>query len=83
MPAAHGIGARQRVVRLVRHVNPIDEVVHGLKAATYQHEVDHLNGTIFVDRADPATFTTWTEFERHHRAPFIEQVQQLVARVGS
>ncbi len=24
-------------------------------------------GTIFVDRADPSTFTTWTEFERHHR----------------
>ena len=32
-----------------RHGNSIDEVVHGLKAGTYQHEVDHLNGTIFVD----------------------------------
>jgi peptide deformylase len=63
--------------------NPIDEVVHGLKAGTYQHEVDHLNGTIFVDRADPRTFTTWTEFERHHRAGFVEQATQLVARVGS
>jgi peptide deformylase len=66
-----------------RHGNPIDEVVHGLKAGTYQHEVDHLHGKIFVDKADPSTFTTWTEFERHHRAAFIEQVQQLVARVGS
>ena len=66
-----------------RHGNAIDEVVHGLKAGTYQHEVDHLNGKIFVDRADPSTFTTWTEFERHHRAGFIEQVTQLVARVGS
>ena len=66
-----------------RHGNPIDEVVHGLKAGTYQHEIDHLNGKIFVDRADPSTFTTWTEFERHHRAGFIEQVQKLVARVGS
>lgn len=66
-----------------RHGQPIDEVVHGLKAGTYQHEVDHLNGKIFVDRADPATFTTWTEFERHHRAAFIEEAQKLVARVGS
>jgi len=66
-----------------RHGGVIDEVVHGLKAGTYQHEVDHLDGKIFVDRADPSTFTTWTEFERHHRAAFIEQVQQLVARVGS
>ncbi len=66
-----------------RHGNPIDEVVHGLKAGTYQHEVDHLNGKIFVDRADPSTFTTWTEFERHHKAAFAAQVQQLVSRVGS
>ena len=61
----------------------IDEVVHGLKAGTYQHEVDHLYGKIFVDRADPSTFATWTEFERHHRAAFVEKAQALVARVGS
>jgi peptide deformylase len=72
-----------RVQAWDRHGTAIDEVVHGLKAGTYQHEVDHLDGKIFVDRADPSTFTTWTEFERHHRAQFIEQVQQLVARVGS
>ena len=72
-----------RVQAWDRHGKPIDEVVHGLKAGTFQHEVDHLNGKIFVDRADPSTFTTWTEFERHHRARFVEEVQQLVARVGS
>jgi len=66
-----------------RHGNPIDEVVHGLKAGTYQHEVDHLLGTIFVDRADPTTFSTWAEFDRHHKAAFVEQAQALVARVGS
>jgi peptide deformylase len=63
--------------------NPIDETVHGLKAGTYQHEVDHLDGKIFVDRADPSTFATWTEFERHHKAAFVKQVNELVARVGS
>jgi len=72
-----------RVQAWDRHGQPIDEVVHGLKAGTYQHEVDHLNGKVFVDRADPSTFTTWTEFDRHHRAGFVEQVTQLVARVGS
>ena len=67
-----------------RHGNEIDEVVHGLKAGTYQHEVDHLDGKIFVDRVvDPTTFTTWTEFERYHRDAFITQVEALVARVGS
>jgi peptide deformylase len=67
-----------------RHGNEIDEVVHGLKAGTYQHEVDHLDGKIFVDRVeDPRTFTTWTEFERYHRDAFVAQVEALVARVGS
>ena len=67
-----------------RHGNVIDDVVHGLKAGTYQHEVDHLDGKIFVDRVtDPSSFATWTEFDRHHKAQFVEQVQQLVARVGS
>jgi peptide deformylase len=82
-------GTVQRFVHL--HVkawdrlgNPIDETVHGLKAGTYQHEVDHLDGTIFVDRvSDPRTFTTWTEFERFHRDAFVEQATALVARVGS
>lgn len=71
-----------RVQATDRHGAAIDHVVRGLTAGTYQHEVDHLNGKLFVDRADPGTFTTWTEFERHHRAAFVEQVQQLVARVG-
>jgi len=73
-----------RVQAWDRHGNPIDEIVHGLKAGTYQHEVDHLDGRIFLDRVtDPTTLTTWTEFERHHRAAFIEKVSALVARVGS
>jgi peptide deformylase len=82
-------GAVRRAVHLHvrawdRHGGEIDEVVHGLKAGTYQHEVDHLLGKLFVDRVtDPSTFATWTEFERHHKAAFVERVQALVARVGS
>ncbi|MBP9204417.1 MAG: peptide deformylase [Kofleriaceae bacterium] len=73
-----------RVQAWDREGNPVDEVVHGLKAGTYQHEVDHLLGTIFVDRVtDPTTFATWTEFDRHHRAAFVDEVAALVARVGS
>jgi peptide deformylase len=72
-----------RVQAWDRQGNPIDEVVHGLKAGTYQHEVDHLDGKIFVDRADPSTFTTLAEFDRYHRARFVEEVQAIVARVGS
>ena len=66
-----------------RHGNPIDEIVHGLKAGTYQHEVDHLLGVVFVDRVkDPTSFATWTEFDRHHRAKFVDEAVALVAKVG-
>ncbi len=73
-----------RVQAWDRHGTAIDEVVHGLKAGTYQHEVDHLLGKIFVDRVtDPTTFATWTEFDRHHRPAFVARITQLVAKVGS
>jgi len=86
VPNLRGVVKRQvhlRVQAWDRDGNAIDEVVHGLKAATYQHEVDHLDGKLFVDRADPSTFSNWTEFDRHHKAAFVASVQQLVARVGS
>ncbi len=61
-----------------------EEVVRGLTAGTFQHEVDHLDGTLFVDRVtDPTTLTTWEQFERFHRDAFVERARRLVERVGS
>jgi peptide deformylase len=86
VPNLRGMVPRSLHVRVQawdRQGNPIDEVVHGLKAGTYQHEVDHLDGVIFVDRVrDPKTLTTWTEFERYHRDAFVAKITELVARVG-
>ncbi len=37
-----------------------DEVIRGLTAATWQHECDHLDGVLFIDKVDdPATLSTW------------------------
>ena len=60
-----------------------DEVRRGLTAGTFQHEVDHLDGVLIVDRADPRTLTTWEQFERFHRDEFVERARRLVERVGS
>jgi peptide deformylase len=61
-----------------------DELRRGLTAGTFQHEVDHLDGILFLDRVtDPTTFTTWEQFERHHRDAFIERITAFVERVGS
>lgn len=52
-----------------------ETVARGLSAGTFQHEVDHLNGIIFLDRVtDPRTFSTWDQFERHRREEFIARV---------
>ena len=87
VPNLRGMVKRNVHVRVQawdRHGKEIDEVVHGLKAGTIQHEVAHLNGKIFVDRVtDPSTFSTWTVFVCLFKAAFVESVQQLVARVGS
>jgi peptide deformylase len=61
-----------------------EEVRRGLTAGTFQHELDHLDGILFVDRvSDPATLSTWAEFERFHKAEFVERARSLVERVGS
>lgn len=60
-----------------------DEVKRGLTAGTFQHEVDHLSGTLFVDRADPRSFATWEQFDRHQRDQFVRRVTRLVDEVGS
>jgi peptide deformylase len=59
------------------------EVKRGLTAGTFQHEVDHLNGVLFVDRADTRTLATWEQFERHQRDQFVARITEFVARVGS
>ncbi len=61
-----------------------DEVKRGLTAGTFQHECDHLDGKLFLDRVtDPTTFTTWEQFERFHRDAFVERITEFVRRVGS
>ncbi len=73
-----------RVRALDREGNAIDREVKGLTAGTFQHEVDHLNGRLFVDRVtDTRTLCTWQEFERHHQAAFVERARALVAKFGS
>jgi peptide deformylase len=73
-----------RVRYLDRHGNPHDEIRRGLTAGTFQHEIDHLDGTLFIDRVtDPTTLATWTQFDRHQRAEYVARAEDLVARVGS
>ena len=82
-------GVTQRLVEigvkaLDRHGRKFEREVRGLSAVTFQHEVDHLDGKLFLDRVqDPTTLSTWEQFERFGREEFAERAAALVARFGS
>jgi peptide deformylase len=76
--------AELRVRAWDRHGNDLDFVVKGLTAGTFQHECDHLDGKLFVDRVrDTTTLCTWKEFERHRRDAFVARANEIVAKYGS
>ena len=66
-----------RVRYLDRDGTARSEEKHGLTAGTFQHEVDHLDGILFCDRADPRSFATWEQFERHQRDEFMASIAHL------
>ncbi len=73
-----------RVKALDRTGKPLDFEVKGLTAGTFQHELDHLDGKLFVDRvADTRTLATWADFERYHLTGFAERARAIVAKYGS
>ena len=60
------------------------DVVDGLTAGTFQHEVDHLDGVLFLDRVtDPTSFSTWEQFERHHLDAFLRRVAPYVREAAA
>jgi peptide deformylase len=66
---------RVRVQYFDRNGERCEQVAEGLTAGTFQHEIDHLDGVLFLDRVtDPRTFSTWAQFERHGQEAFLRRV---------
>jgi peptide deformylase len=87
VPNLRGLVKRSGLIRLTaidRDGQPTVQICRGFTAGTMQHEVDHLDGIIFVDRVeDPRTLSTWSEFDRHHRQAFFEKAQEIIDRFGT
>jgi peptide deformylase len=49
----------------------VEKVVHDLEARAWQHEIDHLNGVLFIDKMSPLALkdsqTAVTKFEKEFR----------------
>jgi len=86
VPNLRGVVERRaevHVTGLERDGSPFDRVIRGLTAGTFQHECDHLDGVLFVDRVkDPTTLTTWAEFDRFHRQAFVDRIVPFVKKMG-
>ena len=61
--------ARHRGVRveaLNEHGQPVTVSAKGWYARIIQHELDHLDGTLYIDRMETRSFTTAENHRRHH-----------------
>jgi peptide deformylase len=68
VPGVRGRVRRPRRVRVTAHDRngrPLEFTWEGVRAAIIQHELDHLDGVLFVDRCDPRSLTFLREYERH------------------
>ena len=87
VPNLRGVVSRAAHIRVTafdRHGEPLVIEAKGITAGTYQHEVDHLDATLFVDRvADHKTLTTWEQFDEFHKEEWLVTAAQVVERFGS
>jgi peptide deformylase len=63
---------------------PWEQEIRGVTAGTFQHEIDHLDGMLFVDRVkDTRSLCSWKEFERWHLARVAQRAKEIVAKWGA
>jgi peptide deformylase len=68
VPELTGAVTRHRAVRvraLDQHGEPIDQVFSGWPARIVQHEVDHLNGRLYLDRVETRSLSTVNAYAQH------------------
>jgi peptide deformylase len=86
VPNLRGVVTRSAQVEVTawdREGNETTRVMRGLGAGTFQHEVDHLDGLLFVDRVvDTKTLCTWAEFDRFHKQAFVDRIVPFIAKWG-
>lgn len=69
------------VAALDRTGEPFVSRFQGLSAGTVQHEVDHLDGRLIIDRVeDPRSISTWENFDRFHKEAFMAHISTVVDR---
>jgi peptide deformylase len=72
VPGWQAVVARHASVRLTgadERGRPLDEVFTGWPARIVQHETDHLDGTLYLDRAEPRSLSSNAAMAAYWNAP--------------
>lgn len=67
--------ASVRVECLNENAEPVIIEAKGWYARILQHEIDHVNGILYIDHANARTLTTRANFERHWKGKSISEVK--------
>ncbi len=61
-----------------------EQEYRGLSAATIQHEYDHLNGVMFIDKVeDVQTLSDWDNYDKYHAKTFAHYAESVVLKYES
>ena len=60
------------------HGEPRRIEAHGWYARILQHEIDHLQGSLYVDRMEPRSFTTLENMNRHWKEVSVQAVRDAL-----
>jgi peptide deformylase len=86
LPGFVGMVPRARVVR-VRALNeagePVNIEAEGWYARILQHEIDHLKGTLYIDRMWSRSFSSIGHYNRHWKSTPVTELLQSFRPIGS
>lgn len=77
--------ARARSVRVhcLNHAGEPQEIrAHGWYARILQHEIDHMNGVLYVDRMYPQTFMTLDNFKRTWKDVSAQEIRRRLSEAS-
>ena len=66
-----------RVTCLNERAEPQTINAHGWYARILQHEIDHLHGTLYIDRMWSRSFSSLENYTRHWKSKATQEIQQL------
>ncbi|GGV64701.1 peptide deformylase [Streptomyces griseoloalbus] len=81
VPGYQAVVARPTEVRLTgqdEHGRALDEVFAGWPARIVQHETDHLDGTLYLDRAEPRSLSAHQAVAEHWSQPTPERAARAL-----